>query len=411
MGRRSPRAALAALAALALLAAACTTAGGEGGGTTGTGPGPASTTTSLVSVQPVLAQVVLFDPGHGVGLFQRTGPGGCRDLVGSTGDGGATFTSLVPAAACAQGGRLAFDPAGDGFLYGPGLVETHDGGRTWDPVAHPGTVLSVGVVGRTAWLVTAACPGGSARPATCPLQVEISTDGGRSWTPSASQPPGAVAGAGAVRAAPSSGQTWLVRTGPAAAYVVSDPEPVHHAPDDAPVWFTTDGGRHWTPHFVPCGLPARTVALSADPGGALLAVCATRAAAGGEEDKATAVSLDGGTTWALHQPCGPPVSIPCAATTPLERGDLGSLTAVSSTTAFLVGPGGDLLVTRDGGATWRAVHGVGDPSGPSPSETVFFDPRDGAVLGRAATRGAPVTLWHTADGGRTWTAVTPRTPS
>jgi len=38
---------------------------------------------------------------------------------------------------------------------------------------------------------------------------------------------------------------------------------------------------------------------------------------------------------------------------------------------------------------------------------IFFGAQDGIVLGRLNNATAPVAIWHTSDGGASWTALTP----
>ncbi|MGH2851250.1 MAG: WD40/YVTN/BNR-like repeat-containing protein, partial [Solirubrobacteraceae bacterium] len=135
-------------------------------------------------------------------------------------------------------------------------------------------------------------------------------------------------------------------------------------------------------------------------GVALVAACAGEPGAG-RQAKAVSVSLDGARTWSTHYPCGQ--ALICRS--PIADGYLGSVVAISPRTFFLIGPRSPLLVTRDGGASWTAAS-VGDGEG-VPAETEFFDARHGIVLGRGATTGA-IQIWHTADGARSWNAVTPR---
>ena len=61
--------------------------------------------------------------------------------------------------------------------------------------------------------------------------------------------------------------------------------------------------------------------------------------------------------------------------------------------------GGQLLLTRDGGAQWRAVT---MPDGFTPTSMAFADPTHGWVAGKACAAACHAAVLQTADGGSTW---------
>jgi photosystem II stability/assembly factor-like uncharacterized protein len=349
-----------------------------------------------------LAAAAFTSPTVGYGLFEQQGTTTCTDSVGITADGGARFTALARVtswrcAGSAPAGWLAFDEEGDGFLYGPELFTSHDGGASWAPSTQPGAVLAVDAVGRSVWMLEQVCAAG-AHSSDCPLRLLESADGGRSFAPARHQPPLTLARTFVVDPGSAQGQSWLVRVNARAAYALAPPS----AGDSAPLLFTSDGGGSWTRRTSPCPAGLSTV-LSLAPGGALFAVCAGQPSAGAQ-GKSSAVSTDGGRSWTAHAPC--PNGNICA--TALSQGYLGEVVATSASTAFVIGDRSPLLVTRNGGASWTALPAVGDING-EPAQVAFFGPTDGLVLGRASTATAPVTIWDTADGGSSWTAVVPST--
>ncbi len=303
---------------------------------------------------------------------------------------------------------LSFDNHSDGFVYGPKLFVTHDGGVTWTPQAQPGTVLSVEALGYSVWMLEADCPAGTTTGGVvCPLRLLESSDGGHSWKPSPTQPPGAVAKATALKSEPAQGQSWFIRVSTSAAYIVSTPgSSPDGSPTSAGLWYTADSGSTWTAGAVPCGFQALSVMLSAAPDGSLTAVCAWEPSAG-FQPKSTAVSQDGGRTWVTHNPCPGPLIPQCANSvpSPLDSGYLGAIDSISATTTFLVGGRTQLLVTRDGGKTWQPVIPRVGGSGENTDQVIFFDSHDGVVLGTDSNIGQA--LWTTTDGGATWSEIVP----
>jgi photosystem II stability/assembly factor-like uncharacterized protein len=360
-------------------------------------PGPASDR---------LAAIAFLSRTDGYGVFTRQARGRCRLLAGRTTDGGASFGVLAAVTPFPCGGYLpaavlAADSHGDVFLYDPGLLVSHDGGRTWAAARQPGTVLAVAAAGRSVWLLRADCRGGAG---TCALRLLESANGGHTWAPAPAQPPGATVRAVAGRPAQegAAGQTWLLRTGRSSGYLLSSP-----ASDAAPMWFTADAGATWSARRLPCGrIGAMSATLAAAPDGTLLAVCAGQPSAGNQA-KSAGRSADGGRSWVVHTAC-PPARYICRRGMPLYSGYLGQIAAVSAGTGFLAGDRSSLLVTTDGGRRWRTVRPlIGDSSGGT-YQVIFVNPRDGFVLGVGARTSELPTIWRTTNGGTSWSGVLPR---
>jgi photosystem II stability/assembly factor-like uncharacterized protein len=250
-----------------------------------------------------LTAIAFLNPRRGYGYFVRQGAVRCAARVGSTTDDGVIFRRLVPAGSwnCADSApfqSLAFDGHGDGFLFGPGLAATHNGGRSWVQGVQLGRVLSVAAVEESIWMVEARCATPSAH--ACPLRLLESIDGGRTWSSASPAPPrvaGNPYGGGA------QGQTWLVRTSRSSAYLLSNPVPNPKGlPDDAPLWFTSDGGSGWSRRSIPCHTDALSATLTVAPDGTLFAVCADQPSAGSQV-KSALRSTDGGVRWTLESSC------------------------------------------------------------------------------------------------------------
>jgi len=370
---------------------------------------PLSTTNAPTPVLGVAA-VAFLNGSDGYGLFSEdTGGASCSLSVASTHDGGVTFSARVllpPTAQCFPTPSLSFDNVGDGFVSGPGLVVTHDGGLTWSAISTPGTVLSVIPLGRSVWMVQRRCPG-SGPSAICHLDVEQSTDGGRSWrgqiltgVPIA-QPYGADV------------NTWLLRLSVSSALVIlpTGGSSEGSTTNDVLVLSTTTGGRSWEQLArAPCISGGAWVErLSEASDGSLWLACASEPGAGNQV-KTYARSLDGGRTW-LQGPC-PLVATSsnwpsCLTANGFTGGYLGDIAAVSATTALIDGGRNIVQITNDGGKTWGPVESQfgGDANG---SAGLFFaNERDGWAIWETYGAGGP--LWHTTDGGEQWSQVWPST--
>jgi len=314
----------------------------------------------------------------------------CRIGVAATSDGGARFTlpvtvSAWPCASNPPAGQVAFGSRGDGFLYGPGLFVTHDGGRTWAAANTLRDVLAVAPLGRSVWLLQARCwPVKPAQAQDCPLRMLTSGNEGRTWAPAASQPPASAPGyGGSVPVEPAAGRSFLVRTGPQSGYVAAlavTPYPVvpgHQA--QGRLWFTANGGRSWSRRATPC--TGMGYAMSAAPDGELFAVCAGEPGAG-QQGKTAERSLDGGRTWTRGESCGIG-----RCTDALGSGYLGQVAAVDARTVYLVGDRSPLLATHDGlPSAERAGHTPGShamPLPPMPGNTPV-PPIGTPCLGRVA---------------------------
>jgi hypothetical protein len=364
--------------------------------TTPTTPGPAEG----------IQRVVFIDPNHGYGLFLEREGGSCGLSVASTSDAGVTFSPRVPVAPSqcytTASTSLAFDGYGDGFVYGPVLYATHDGGRSWLPVQGIGSVVGLALVGTSVWAAEQTCP--SSDPAAqCGLKLDRSTDGGRTWSgqvlPNVLAPPDV----------PGSGDqeyTILTRTSQRVAYLLVPPPLDSPTPTTSVTVLTTlDGGSTWTSGSAPC-IGGFGTLLSVAPNGVVWLACATQPGAG-QQLKTVVRSLDGGRTW-TEAPCGMSTTTTstwpnCLQNNTLESGYLGDIAATSSTTAFIDGGRNFVQVTHDGGLSWSVTSPpVGD--GDSTVGGLYFaNPSDGWVITRDGTLGG--TLWRTTDGGTKWSQI------
>lgn len=352
----------------------------------------------------VLTDIAFIRPQVGYGYFVRRVQGECQAEVASTHNGGALFGPLVEVTKWGCNGNapvryLAFDGHGDGFLYGPALFVTHNGGRTWASGQVPGSVLSVQARGQSVWAVTAKCASPGARQ--CQLALFKSADGGRDWARSTLPRLAANPYMGDM------GQVWLERAGASTAYLLGTPlaGPAGDG-SEVPMWATANGGASWAAHQVQCHIQAIAASMSVAPDGTLFVACASDPSAG-FEPKSVLRSTDGGQNWAVEVACNlvPKPSPGCSSS--VNNGYLAGIAATSTSSVFLYGERSSLLVSRDGGAEWGPVRPlIGDTGGDS-GPAVFFDRHEGSALGSDPRNNEAQTIWATSDGGVHWNAVVP----
>jgi photosystem II stability/assembly factor-like uncharacterized protein len=251
--------------------------------------------------------------------------------------------------------RVRFANASDGWLFGPQVWATHDGGTTWHQVAAlGGPVTSLEAMDGTAWALMASLDGVSGTVYTAP----VATD---DWRP-----------VGPASVASSVGISLVGMVGYAA------------APDGAVVSLGPAGVEE---RGMPCAA-ATVSAVAAVSDTEVAAVCAADAGAG-SSTKTLLLSQDGGRTWTT------------AGSAP-RSGQTTGLAAASVHT-FVVGAtsGASYLYrTVDGGKTWKTV--FTDSGGGGPFVDLGFT---NASNGVAVLSDVPdPRLLVSSDAGATWKA-------
>ena len=355
------------------------------------------------TVTVTLLRVSFSSPSRGVGLFLRavgsgSGAGRCTLFTRTTTDAGVNFEPThapILAAACGSeypADQIAGDGAGDLFAYGPGLIESHNDGTSWQRVRLGGTIVALSAVGRAVWaLRVSGCQPGSG---VCLLTLLVSADAGRSWRAAVHQPPR--------RRFPwpltgvqTSDSTWMLRSSATAATIVLPPAPRSAA---AIVEQTRDDGGSWTATTAPCFAGAFAIEYSVAPSGARWIACAAEPGAGAQQ-KTFARSLGPGLAWQRGLTCA--IGTRCEKGMPIG-GYLGGLVAISAETAFYVGGRSSLTTTRNGGRSWAVEPGFsGDASGTA--EVTFVGIDDGWAVDQGF--GGHAALWRTDDGGARWTRL------
>jgi len=357
---------------------------GHGGVSATAPPSPPAT----ASFNHVVA-LSFADQRHGWALGRSACPNGTSACLAfrQTGDGGRSwqprpFPRAWPFEASAS---VLFATPRDGWLFGPALLATHDGGQTWQAAGRHGTILALAAWKTTVWSVERQCA------ARCVVSLRISADLGRTW-----------------RAMPPAepllrGIAWyetaqLIRVGPADAWLLLNPS------RDPVLLVTHDGSRTWQRVAQPCaGPPSWQRGSIAALRRRVWLLCGTGPATG-MEGKALFTSADSGRHWReVAVTCDSvPINFPCRSpgggVLPLQ-GSIGDLLMTTPLRGWIITARGNLEGTWDGGRTWTTpLSGLGGFAnagylGPA----TFADAQYGWVA-------ALCNVYRTTDGGAHWRA-------
>jgi photosystem II stability/assembly factor-like uncharacterized protein len=360
---------------------------------------PTGTTAPLVppGFAPGSVTFIGLKTGWALGRYAAQCPGsGCTALA-RTDDTGQHWSSVpAPGAGPPDGGsgasQVRFLNQADGWVFGPELWATHDGGQTWNKIGTGGQrVISLEATGNRVFAVFARCTGtGSGWNTGCSsYQLYSAAAGGHAWT--------------AVPNATGRGSASLVLTGQVG-YLLAH---VGFAQGGESVMVSSGpvtGGGPWNAAPpLPCGQPtgqpsaAPSSTPAAGAGGstgnargagpaALLAAASPQdlfllcTAGAGGQTKAAYLSTDGGQHWQQHG----------SATVP---GTATSVAAASSGT-LLIGTDAGVYVSRDSGATWQMSLQV-------PDGGVGYVGMTDSLQGFAVPANQDA-IWFTSDGGQSW---------
>ncbi len=362
---------------------------------------PATTTTTTTTTTPLTTTtttVTTFEPMGSSFISAQEGwvlgASGCQSCAGLdvTDDGGAIWRPLpappVPLGLYSQAANAVTDvyfaDQNEGFLFGPGLETTHDGGQTWSRAELPAVTQLTGSDGYVFALSENASDTGASLWRT--------TAGSNTWSPLAMPQT-----SGGFELA-AQGSTLLLLQGG-----FSGPHPQSAAIEVGALWISTDGGTEWVSRKVPC--------TSADGGAALVSIALGHPDAWlvdcydneqSSQEQQTQHHLYGtgnaGGDWVRLAD-------------PTQTGAPALLADNGSGHAFLATEGGlaDWLVgTFDGGLSWSGLFTSGG-SFYGWADLQFVDASTGFIVG--PTHYAPEHLYRTEDGGHTWAVVPITLPS
>jgi photosystem II stability/assembly factor-like uncharacterized protein len=333
-----------------------------------------------------------------MGWVLGEGQAGCPScvVVRYTGDGGITWSALpVPLGrprnlasgsyGCLVHGcvsQIVFANPEDGYLFGPDLYTTTDGGRSWHRQAGRPTLALVSVAPGVVWRLTythGGCPG------PCGVNLLQQRAGASTWTTVRAPFDGIGVGVTPQLVSTDSARVLVVFYGNIAGGVVNH----------AFFYITTNLGRSWSIRADPCGGSFRTEKDAVDASAAGPNLVVECMAKGDSNTRFILASHDGGNSFGPRRPIPRSFAFMVAA--------VGANTIVLAT-GGVFGGGPDTYIVEtstNGGASWRTVLRDQETlisSMPGASYLAFVTPTVGHWIGFGNK------LWTTTDGGEHWTA-------
>ncbi len=359
-----------------------------------TQPSAPAGTTVPSGFEPGSVTFVSSSTGFVIGIDSSCAAGACVALARTT-DGGSSWVALPtpPAGYVNRYGstsgstpavsEVRFADESDGWIYGPSLFATHDGGATWQPVSLGGSVVSLETSGGYVDALVSACTGVQGQECTGPLQLYQAQATGGDFSPVLTGP-SVMSTSGAL--------LHLSLHAPVGFVNMSGVG----EPNQASIYATQDlanpGG--WKAFPDPCaGLTNYGFdALVAPDTTSLYTLCSGQGAAG-SVIKAVVKTVSGVSTVTGTPPAG---------------GDPEALAATSAGTLVVSAASGASWLYRstDGGATWTTADTFND-GGIGFNDLGFTTSTQGVVIHGVA--GPPTNvvsqLLMTTDGGASWSIV------
>ncbi len=314
--------------------------------------------------------------GEGAGCQGRPD---CQEILQTT-DGGQHFTKepapVQPASSTSRPG-VRFANASDGYVYGPEIYATTDGGARWVRQSLPGPVIALEIGGDKAFAL--ACPAQQ-----CGLYSEtVGTDG---WTsirlPTKGRP----------------GYSQLSVSGSRIAVT----EAVANGPKPVSFLLSTNGGASFVSRSTPCfpGLGG-AVFVPASQTDALWAACPSGMEATPYVSTDSGISWHSASGWSSGSApalCGQSSLGPCRPI--FSNGLFVAPASGSEALALPAVSGAGLVLTTDGGSSYRLVYR--GPSSDVLTWAGYSDTSRGYAILSGQSGGG---LLETTDGGRAWRQV------
>lgn len=271
---------------------------------------------------------------------------------------------------------IYFANARDGYLYGPGLEVTRDGGKTWKRESVPAVTALAGGAGRVYALL---------RPHDRPEELVVNRPGSTSWS--------------RVVLPPLTGSLKLAVDGPTVALLKPGTDVAVPDPSDrrGKLLVSTDAGRKWQQRPVPCKAAvdggAAVISLALGHSNAVLLDCFSNQQSSQEQQTQHHLfgSADGGQHWVR-------LADPTRTGAPVLLADNGAGHAFLTTEGVTDMLDGSL----DHAQHWHRILGSGG-SFYGWNDLTFITTEDGYVVG--PTHYAPENLYFTTNGGRHWRKI------
>jgi hypothetical protein len=354
---------------------------------------PASSSSASPMSAGEAEQLAMATVSRGLLLMGNTTGTKCFVFVSATNNGARSFSPPVRVGegSCRQENeRLVVGSTGVSLAFGMVTAVSDNWGVTWKPINVGGPVVGASISGDSVWASRLSCT--SSTSDQCPLLIYMSTDGGKNWRKTNTQPGGARAWRGPASVL----ATTILFQSPKVGYVFSAPttqlRPIHNIEE----WSTFNGGKSWNPGVVRCAQGVfNGLVVSKLTSGALLALCAGQPF-NGYQAKSVSISNNRGMDWTAEPSNG--------LGSKFVVGYADSIAGPTGQTMYEFGQEGPLHVSHDGGVYWTdlATFGVAPNV---PSSVQFVNSKNGFALGATeSSKSVQLTIWTTEDAGRHWTS-------
>jgi hypothetical protein len=311
-------------------------------------PTPSASSTPLPLSMWIVTALSFSDAAHGwaYGIAGRGWSGPIEYALRVTNDGGQTWSPVFSPSGQEQAWTYGRNSSGepyqiylantnDGWIFNPGFLSTHDGGKTWTDESSKIDVVAIGAVGDTVWRIEHTC---------CSLHLSISSNNGHTWNEPPTQP--ALPNTSAQLMRTSKSDAWILAL--SSDYPQDVSTPLTKENQYAGILFVThNAGRTWEQYGAPDGEFDKMVAI---PDGTLWNLLSSVPSAGNQL-KTVYKSVDGGQTWSEVAKSTPYDGLPDNGYT-----DGGFAAASGQATWILTDDPGQLLQSTNGGYTWSSIH-------------------------------------------------------